>query len=193
MNSYIIFMHPSKDSFNGSILNELVKSLKELNHTVRVKNLYAEAFDSQLSWQEYKESQDGLYRDDNLAEQEMISWADRLFFVFPVWWGGFPAIGKGYIDRVFSFGFAYELEGESPIPLLNNKKASLIFTTGAPEEEFVESQMYEHMVTLIDKSTLQFCGLKLDGVVHFGDVIQKSDEERQEMLKSIEGFCSSLI
>jgi NAD(P)H dehydrogenase (quinone) len=189
MNHYIIYMHPSKDSFNGAILNELMCSLIEKKHDVKVNHLYSKPFDSHLTWNEYKESLNNRYVDDSLAEQKMIQWADRIIFIFPVWWGGFPSIGKGYIDRILSYGFAYELQGESPIPLMKNKKVSLVFTTGAPEEEFIQSGMYDHMVELMDKSIFEFCGFKLDGVLHFGDVIQKSDEERHQMLRSVKDFC----
>ncbi|WP_280769329.1 NAD(P)H-dependent oxidoreductase [Salipaludibacillus daqingensis] len=189
MNVYIIYMHPVKDSFNGSILKELITSLTEKKHQVEVNHLYAGPFKSHLTWEEYRESLNHHYESDCEEEQEMIRWADQIIFIFPVWWGGFPAIGKGYIDRVLSYGFAYELNGESPIPLMKNKKVSMIFTTGAPEEEFIESGMYHHMVDLIDKSIFQFCGFKLDGVIHLGDVIQKSDEQRQDMLKIVKEFC----
>jgi len=192
MNHYIIQMHPSKDSFNEAILTKLIQSLTEKKDLVKVNHLYSKPFDSQLTWNEYQKSLDHRYEEDSLAEHELIQWADRLIFLFPVWWGGFPSIGKGYIDRVLSYGFAYELQGESPIPLMKGKKVSLVFTTGAPREEFVQSGMYEHMVDLLDKSIFQFCGFKLDGVLHFGDVIQKSDDERQAMLASVKEFCDGL-
>lgn len=192
MNDYLIYMHPSKDSFNGAILNTLMQSLTDHNHEVRINHLYSNSFNSLLTREEYQKSLDNHYDDDILVEQKMIQWADRLIFVFPVWWGGFPSIGKGYIDRVLSYGFAYELQGESPIPLMNDKKVSLVFTTGAPKEVFVQSGLYENMIELLDKSIFQFCGFKLDGILHFGDVIQKSDEERYQMLRSVNEFCNEL-
>ncbi|MCE7793554.1 NAD(P)H-dependent oxidoreductase [Salipaludibacillus sp. CUR1] len=192
MSYLIVYMHPSKDSFNGAVLQAAREELDKLNYPVEIKELANEKFSPHLSKEEYKESLSGEYPEDISKEHEKIKEAEHLIFIFPVWWGGFPALGKGYIDRVFSYGFAYELEGETPLPQLNGKKVSLIFTTGAPEKEFHESGMYGHMVELLDQSIFKFCGLELDGVLHFGDVIQSSDKDRQEMLKTVRQFISNL-
>jgi NAD(P)H dehydrogenase (quinone) len=192
MKVYVIYMHPSKDSFNGAILEKMLHSLAQLNVQVEVKNLYKEFQDAHLSLEEYEQSMNGKYAEDVLQEHKKIMEADQFIFLFPVWWGGFPAIGKGYLDRILSYGFAYELEGESPIPLLKGKKASLVFTTGAPEKEFHQSGMYDHMIHLLDKSVFQFCGIELDQILHFGDVIQKSDSDRKQMLDHVENFCARI-
>lgn len=193
MNHLLIYMHPSENSFNGAIMNELTSVLTEYNENVAVTRLFDETDTTHLTINEYSESLKGIYPQKVRNEHEKIAAADRLFFVFPVWWGGFPSIGKAYLDRHLSYGFAYELEGESPIPLLSGKKVSLIFTTGAPEAVFNESGMYDHMVSLLDKSIFQFCGLELDGVLHFGDVIQRNDNERKRMLKSVRQFAAGII
>ncbi|MGJ9382570.1 NAD(P)H-dependent oxidoreductase [Salipaludibacillus sp. CF4.18] len=192
MNYLVVFMHPSKDSFNGSILENVVATIKDKKAEVRVRNLAEQSFHPHLSREEYKESYQRYYKTDVVKEQNFIKWADHIIFIFPVWWGGFPAIGKGFIDRVFSFGFAYELEGENPIPKLVGKKASLLYTTGAPKEEFENSGMNEAMLRLIDQSILQFCGLSLDGSLHFGNVIQGTDLERKNMLIDTIDFINTI-
>lgn len=185
-------MHPSEDSFNGAILRELTTQLEHKDHNVTISKLSMDWFNPQLSKKEYEASLQGSYSPIIVQEHEKVRQADRLIFIFPLWWGGFPAIGKGYIDRVFSYGFAYELEGEKPIPLLKDKKASLIFTTGTPASEFNNSGLYNHTVELIDKSIFQFCGITLDGVLHFGDVIQASKETREKMLQSTREFSKNV-
>ncbi|MCR6111443.1 NAD(P)H-dependent oxidoreductase [Bacillus sp. A301a_S52] len=192
MNYFIIFMHPSEDSFNGAILREVTSQLEHEKHDVNVLKLSNDWFNPYLSMEEYEASLQGVYPPIIAQEHEKIRQADRLIFIFPLWWGGFPAIGKGYIDRVFSYGFAYELDGEEPIPLLKDKKAALIFTTGTPERDFKTSGLYENTVELINKSIFQFCGITLDGVLHFGDVIQASGENRQKMLQATREFSNKL-
>ncbi|GEL07952.1 NAD(P)H-dependent oxidoreductase [Salisediminibacterium halotolerans] len=183
--SLILFMHPSAASFNRAICERIKSAQTDAGNSVDVRDVYQLSFDPVLTQKEYEESLEGIYPQDVMQEQAYIDAADEIVFVFPVWWGGFPASGKGYIDRVFSYGFAYELNGEKPLPKLNGKTASLVFTTGAPDSEWHNSGLHESMVHLIDASTLQFCGLKLTNTIHLGNVIQASDGERRQMLDDV--------
>ena len=183
--SLILFMHPSESSFNRSLCDQVQAGLQNAGGSVDVRDIYDISFDPVLTQYEYEQSIEGRYSQDVLKEQTYIETADEVIIIFPVWWGMFPARGKGYLDRVLSYGFAYELEGEEPIPQLNNKDVSLVFTTGAPSEEWKNSGMHEAMVHLIDRSILQFCGLSLRRTVHYGNVIQASDKERQAMLEDV--------
>lgn len=58
-------------------------------------------------------------------EQEHLLWAENILFIFPTWWGGMPAILKGYIDRVFTNGFAFESQAAGSKGLLKNRKAMI--------------------------------------------------------------------
>ncbi|MBU9721856.1 MULTISPECIES: NAD(P)H-dependent oxidoreductase [Bacillaceae] len=191
MNHLIIYMHPTLNSFNGAILNAYSKTLKTLGHEVNIRNLYEQDFQPLLQIEEYKESLKGKYSIDIKKEHQFLQEADYITLLFPYWWGGFPAIGKGYIDRVFSYGVAYELEGEDPIPLLSGKKVAMIYTTGTPKEQLISEKIEANFLDLIDKTMFQFCGLENKGSLHFGDVIQCSDDERQKMLEQVEYFAKS--
>ena len=183
MNHLIIYMHPTETSFNGAILDEYVNKLELDGNKVKVRNLYSLKYDPLLTREEYKDSFQKNYHQDVKHEQEAVNWADIITFSFPYWWGGFPAIGKGYIDRVFSFGFAYRLDGESPVPLLKGKKAVLMFTSGTPEKEMYSSGIYDSFINLTEKSIFKFCGLELIKTVYFGNVLQCGDGRRKEMIK----------
>ncbi|QKS71806.1 NAD(P)H-dependent oxidoreductase [Paenalkalicoccus suaedae] len=185
----IVYMHPSTDSFNGAILQTLQE---ELGETSNVRNLAEISFIPHLTKEEYELTQKGIYSSDVEREWAFIHEAEHILFVFPLWWGSFPAIGKGYLDRVLAFGKAYELDGEEPVPLMSNKKASLIFTTGTPKEDFMKEGLYEQVVHLIEQHIFTFCGLKLENVLHFGDVIQSSDSDRKKMLEDIVSFAKQL-
>ncbi|WP_246125609.1 NAD(P)H-dependent oxidoreductase [Alkalicoccus halolimnae] len=185
----IIYMHPSQDSFNGSVYEAFTKGLKG---TVTTHSPGIENFNPNLTIEEYNASVQGTYASDLAEAHEDLKQADHIVFMFPLWWGSFPAAGKGFIDRVFSYGVAYELEGEEPVPLLKGKKASLVFTTGAPPDVFHKQGLYKNVVNGIDDHLLAFCGLKLYGVLHFGDVQQISDEKREVMLDDAERFATAL-
>lgn len=82
---------------------------------------------------------------DVLAQQEKVARADALAFVAPIYWMGFPAILKGWIERVFSYGFAYSLtpngwQGDvsGRVPLLKHKKALILSTTFFQESDYRE-------------------------------------------------------
>jgi NAD(P)H dehydrogenase (quinone) len=186
----IIYMHPSWDSFNGAVYEAVTKHLPKEEVTVYAPGV--EAFDPHLTWEEYKNSLNYEYAAELEAPHRDLQEAEHVLFMFPLWWGSFPASGKGFIDRVFSYGLAYELEGEKPVPKLNGKKASLVFTTGTPPDAFHEEGLYRNVVNNIDDHLLEFCGLELSTVLHFGDVIQASDEKRNRMLLDAETFARNL-
>lgn len=110
MNILIIYAHPNHQSFNGAILRQ-VKNHLNSKHQVRILDLYAEKFDPLLHFDEDHLRRD-LDKDPEMEKyRQLISWADHLIWIFPIWWGGMPAILKGFIDRVFASGFAYSYKG----------------------------------------------------------------------------------
>lgn len=183
MNHLIIFAHPERNSFNGALLDRYAASLGKAGHNVEIRDLYQMNFQPALSWEEYQASFHGSYAEDVKTEHEYIRAADVLTFIYPVWWAGLPALGKGYLDRVFTYGFAYELDGENPIPLLNGKKAAAIFTTGTPAHIYKETGMLESMKQTINEGLFQFCGLEGAGHLYFGNAVLADDKEHEKMLK----------
>ncbi|WP_170834212.1 NAD(P)H-dependent oxidoreductase [Fictibacillus solisalsi] len=122
MNHLLLYCHPSNHSFNHALLDVYSEELEKKGHSVIVRNLYDLAFNPILTEREYENSLEGQYEADVLNEQKYIAWCDCITLIYPVWWGGMPALLKGYIDRVFTYGFAYELDGEDPIPRLKGKQ-----------------------------------------------------------------------
>ncbi|MFH1018492.1 MAG: NAD(P)H-dependent oxidoreductase, partial [Pseudomonadota bacterium] len=107
MNHLIIYSHPNPKSFNHAILEEFSGALRDAGHEVRVRDLYAIGFKPVLQGSDLEQAGKRPPAEDICAEQAHISWADVITFIFPLWWAGMPAIAKGYLDRVFSEGFAY--------------------------------------------------------------------------------------
>lgn len=122
MKHVIVYAHPNTESFNHAILETVKKELEEKGHEVRVRDLYELNFNPVLGASDFISFSQGNTPADIKEEQEHISWADSITFIYPVWWAGLPAILKGYVDRVFSHGFAYAY-GENGIEkLLSGKK-----------------------------------------------------------------------
>ncbi len=103
---------------------------------------------------------------DVQEQQEKVARAQALAFISPVWFVGFPAILKGWIERVFTLGFAFSLTSEGwrgdirgRIPLLGHAKALIINTTIFNEEAY-RAGLGESMRMLIDEFALRYPGIR---------------------------------
>jgi NAD(P)H dehydrogenase (quinone) len=110
MKHLIVYAHPNKDSLNSRIKNCVSRILQEKNHEVLCRDLYEIDFDPVLTLADMNGQRKGQVSDDVRQEQEYITWADCITFIYPIWWTGLPAMMKGYIDRVMSYGFAYRYD-----------------------------------------------------------------------------------
>jgi 1,4-dihydroxy-2-naphthoate polyprenyltransferase len=113
------------------------------------------------------------------AAMELVAWADHLVFVFPTWWGTMPAALKGFLDRVFMPGFAFEdrEDGKGWDKLLEGKSAHLITTMDTPQ--LVYRWIYGAPgLNALERATLGFCGIRPVRRLIFGP-IKDSDAARR--------------
>jgi NAD(P)H dehydrogenase (quinone) len=109
----IVVTHPVADSFIGSLAKTVERSRRDRGDEVRVLDLYASSFDPTLSLADWQAKADPHYAATKHREQaEMLQWATSLVLVYPTWFGGFPAMLKGWIDRVWAAGVAYDLPAD---------------------------------------------------------------------------------
>ena len=108
MKVVVIYAHPNPMSFNAAIAAAVREELEKKGAKIKFKDLYAMNWNPVLSAAEFESHQKGTVTEDIKTEQTDISWADAVIMICPIWWTSVPAILKGYIDRVFSIGFAYE-------------------------------------------------------------------------------------
>ncbi|MCP3097928.1 NAD(P)H-dependent oxidoreductase [Myxococcus sp. K15C18031901] len=131
MNILIVYAHPEPRSLNGSLKDLAVRHLTAQGHRVQVSDLYAMDWKAVADGDDFQghDSRERLFyarasktafssdtqRADIAVEQEKLRWAQALVFQFPLWWFSMPAILKGWVERVFAYGFAYGVgvhEGE---------------------------------------------------------------------------------
>jgi len=184
-NVLIIFAHPEKQSFCGSMASECEKYFKSKNCIVTVRDLYELNFNPvagqddftklsdngkkyfQLSEEQKEAYKNGNISDDIKTEINYIKNSDFICFVFPFWWSSFPAILKGYIDRVLIQGFAFDINTKTIYNngLLKGKSVKLFLTTGGAEELYTESGLgkttVEERLEHITYGALAFCGLNV--------------------------------
>lgn len=126
---------------------------------------------------------------DVRLQWEKVSRAQGLAFIAPVFWLGFPAILKGWFERVFSYGDAYALTAEGwdgytrgRVPLLKHEKALVISTTLFREEEY-KAFLQEPMTRIIDEWGLRYPGVKKVEHVYFYSVSTVDDAARKGFLE----------
>jgi len=186
-----VYCHPNPKSFNHAILDTFAGELQKKNE-VRLRDLYALDFDSVLKGSDFVALQKGTAPADIQIEQDHIRWADVITFVFPIWWTGLPARLKGYIDRVFSHGFAYSIGSQGVQPLLSSKKAVIFNTTGSPKELYESSGMVKSLNQMMEDGILRFCGIQVLRHVYFNAVPFVSDADRKAMLEEVRRVAQSI-
>ena len=123
MKVLLVFAHPEPRSLNGALRDVAIKELEAQGHEVRVSDLYADGWKSEVDRADFpalapdarlkpvaaseKAFATDALTEDVKAEIEKLLWADALILQFPLWWFTMPAILKGWVDRVFAYGFAY--------------------------------------------------------------------------------------
>ncbi|SER17812.1 Putative NADPH-quinone reductase (modulator of drug activity B) [Faunimonas pinastri] len=132
MRVLVLFAHPLSDSFSAALHRTVVEALTRAGHEVDDCDLYAEKFDPVLSAEERAHYHD---EPENRAPVEgyvqRLLAAEALVFVHPVWNYGFPAILKGFIDRVFLPGVSFRMENGKAVPNLQNiRKLAAVTTYG---------------------------------------------------------------
>jgi NAD(P)H dehydrogenase (quinone) len=177
----IILGHPSTDSFCGAIATCYFEAAAQAGREVRIVQLGALNFDPVLH-EGYNQIQ--TLEQDLLDAQADIMWAEHLVFVFPLWWGGVPALLKGFIDRTFLPGFAFKYRQGKVFPdkLLKGRTAHLLVAmdTAPWYYKWVYWMPGLHQMR---KHTLAFCGIKPLTTLMFGPVLTSTTTQRQRWLQ----------
>jgi NAD(P)H dehydrogenase (quinone) len=178
MRTLIILGHPDKNSFCAQLADAYEKGAKEKGGDVVRLDLIDLKFDPILRF--------GYNRNQNLEadlveSQRLIKWCNHMVFIFPVWWGGPPALMKGFIDRVFLPDFAFKYRDQSSNnwdKLLSGRSARMILTSNAPV--FWLYLAYFHpAINMMKKAVFEFCGIGPVEVTSFGSIKDSSDKKRE--------------
>ncbi|MCP5158882.1 MAG: NAD(P)H-dependent oxidoreductase [Gammaproteobacteria bacterium] len=182
MNVLIVYAHPNPRSFNRAILETVDATLRERGHATQVHDLYRMKFRCVLDGEDLLRNWRGNLADDVQREQEAVRWAQGLVFIYPIWWFGPPAILKGWIDRVFTRKFAFNIGAGGMEGLLTHRRALILNTLGGDQATYQQEHWHELLVRPIAEGVLGACGVR--NVTHraFYQVLSISQAERQMML-----------
>jgi NAD(P)H dehydrogenase (quinone) len=175
----IVYAHPEPTSFTGALKDRAVEALIGAGHTVEISDLYAEGFNpvagrhdfistanpERFHYQTEQEfaAQSGSFAEDIRREQERVEAADLLVLQFPLWWGGPPAILKGWCERVLAYGFGYVDGRRFDSGLFKGRRAVFSVTTGGTPERFSNEGVYgeiERVLYPVERLLLQYMGFE---------------------------------
>ncbi|MEJ5050219.1 NAD(P)H-dependent oxidoreductase [Chryseobacterium culicis] len=193
MRHLIIYAHPNDNSLNHHLLNTVVETLQSRNQEVIVRDLYTIGFDPVLSLADMQEQRLGKVSKDIKIEQEHISWAEQITFIYPIWWTGLPAIMKGYIDRVFSYGFAYRYDQGIQKGLLKGKKTVILNTHGKSHEEYEKTGMDKALTLTSDHGIFMYSGLEIIRHLFFDKADKASSEDLEIWKSQVENLFSEPV
>jgi NAD(P)H dehydrogenase (quinone) len=180
MNALIVYAHPEPTSFTAALKDAAVSSLRAAGHRVEVSDLYGEQFNPVAGRHDFLHAADlarfhyqseqlnasdtAGFAPDLAREQERLLRADLFVFVFPLWWGGLPAIVKGWFDRVCAYGVAYADGRRFDKGYFVGRRVILGLTTGGTVERFSEDGSYgemQHVLYSVKRCILEYLGFEV--------------------------------
>lgn len=181
-NVLIVYAHPEPKSFNAALCARARDALMAAGHAVTVSDLHADGFSpvagrhdfttvANPDFFHYQAEQAhaarlGGFAPDIAREQERLEAADLLILQFPLWWGGVPAMLKGWGERVFAYGFGYAdgLRFESGV--FRGRRAMVSLTTGGTTARFgagaVYGELERQVLWQIQHLALEYMGYEVE-------------------------------
>ena len=192
MKNLIVYAHPNSGSLNHFFKQTVLESLQESGEEIAIRDLNEINFNPVFSLEDMNGQRIGTVADDVKTEQDFITWADRIIFIYPIWWTGMPAIMKGYIDRVFSYGFAYRYDQGIQKGLLTGKKTIIINSHGKSNAEYEAMGMDKALILTSDTGIFTYSGLEIQQHFYFdkadrasADNISDWESQIQTIFKSV--------
>lgn len=166
MHSLIVTAQPEPNAYTHAVTREVISGIKATTgHTYELLDLATSGFDATFNTADY-----AVFREnatppaDVLAEQARIDRADAHVLIYPVFWWSMPAVMKGWIDRVFTQGWAYfDENGKDTVRLLNRLSVQTIAIGGATERTYQRRGYSDAMNTQIDQGIFGYIGARVIG------------------------------
>jgi len=202
-NALLVTTHPYTDSFNFALRDQMAELLYKLNWQINTSDLYQQGFSpilgestfstfpasiplNLLKQQEVAYQQE-LFSKDIVSEQNKLLAADILILQFPLWWGSYPAMLKGWIENIISKGYAYGSQY-----LLAEKKVLLSVTTGGADN-IEEVDYYQRKIQELGDDVFGYVKMQvLKPIINHGPELL-NDLQSQELLASTEQHLTSLL
>ncbi|PLP57201.1 NAD(P)H dehydrogenase [Mesorhizobium loti] len=160
MHALVVVAHPDSQSLTHAIARSVGEGVATSGNSFEIADLAAEGFDPRFGKSDIAVHLHQARADaDVLAEQGRIDRADSLVLVYPVYWWSMPGLLKGWIDRVFSNGWAYdEPVGGKLTKKLQRLNVHLVAIGGGSQRTYARHGYFGAMKTQIDHGIFDYCG-----------------------------------
>lgn len=165
MHALIVVAHPDPGSLTQAMARQVAAGIAATpGHGSEIADLTAEGFDPRFSAADYAQFQRRGPSDPAvLAEQRRIDRVDALVLVYPIYWWSMPGLLKGWIDRVFAQGWAYDDRPEGLEKKLGRLAVQLLAIGGADAGTYARHDYARAMQAQIDHGIFGYCGARLLG------------------------------
>ena len=184
MKTLVIYTYPNHKSLSYAFLQQVIKGSNENPNIkeLQVLDLYEENFNPLLVFNEQKRRRD-MHTDSKLEKyREQLIWADKIVFVYPIWWGRPPAMLMGYIDQLFASNFAYKDKKRLfPEGLLKEKSVVCVSTMKGPTHYPFFWLNNAHKI-LMKRALFNYVGIKKVKFFEFGNM----ESTKGNQLKKLE-------
>ncbi len=155
-NALVVLAHHRADSLTAHIARRTVAQLEAAGRRVDLLDLHAEGFDPRMNMADQPDwgDREKLYSAETRDHMRRVLAADEVVAVFPVYWMSVPALLKGWIDRVWNYGFAY---GRST-PRLAGKRILWLGLAGATGSDAVIEPMRQILDAQLNTGIAYYCG-----------------------------------
>jgi len=182
-NTLVINGHPDPESYCNGLARAYLEGAKSVSGNVEVIHIGELDFNLNLKYGYRKRTE---LEPDLLKAQELIKWADHIVWIYPIWWGSYPAIMKGFLDRVLLPGFAFQKREGSVWwdKFLSGKTARIICTMDQPTWFYRWINKRPSHVAM-KKLTLNFIGIKKVKITAIGPLRLSTDVFRNKWLEKV--------
>ncbi len=158
MHVLTILDHPNPNSFSATVARRFMAGAEAAGHSSELGDLNGEGFDPRWSMADIEGYDGAAVPPDVLGEQARIARADAICFVFPLFWWGMPAMTKGWVDRVWSWGWAYDQLADPDQSLQRPRTGVFLIPAGAKSDEMEEKGYRGAMETAWIRGTFGYFG-----------------------------------
>lgn len=201
MNVLIVLAHSEPTSFSTALTQRAQQALTDAGHQVTISDLYADGFNPvasradfttvadrtrfQLQAEQAHAAKHDGFAPDIQREQARLKAADLVILQFPLWWGGPPAILKGWFERVLAYGVAYADGLRYSRGVFQGRRAMVSVTTGGTPQRFGPDQNYgtiEQVLWQPQQLAMAYMGFEIEEPFVAYAAPRVGDEGRAEYL-----------
>lgn len=182
MHVLTVLDHPDPKSFSAAIARRFMDGADAAGHTTEFADLHAEGFNPLWTMADIESDGGAGTPPDVAAEHERIARADAICLVFPLFWWGMPSMMKGWVDRVWCWGWAYDQLEDPDKSLQRARTGVLLIPSGARSDEMEDEGYSAAIETLWTRGTFGYFGFS-PRKIELLNGSTGSDERRQGLLE----------